>query len=59
MSYPGLTGYTFPIPCKSGVGDGKTWPRPSPSSICIVGLAAVVPISSVLDLEMELIADGV
>ena len=46
-----LSGCISAIPRGSEMGNGKTSPRPSPSSIGVVGLAAVAPISSALDLE--------
>ena len=52
-----LSGCISPIPCGSGMGNGKTWPRPSPSSICAVGSAVLAPILSALDLETALITD--
>ena len=40
-----------------GMGNGKTWSRPSRSSSCAVGSAALAPFSSALDLETALIVD--
>ena len=39
-----------PIPCRSGE-NGKTWLRSSPSSMPVVGSAAVAPVSLALDLK--------
>ena len=52
-----LSGSVFPMLSGSGMGDGKTLLIPSPSSICVVGSAAVAPISSALDLEALQSAD--
>ena len=46
-----LSASVFPMLSGSGMGDGKTLSIPSPSSICVVGSAAVAPISSALDPE--------
>ena len=47
----------FPMLSGSGMGDGKTLSIPSPSCTCVVGSAAVAPISSALDLEALQSAD--